>query len=77
MRPGDPGGEVLATALLQLHDDHAYVALLATPSDQRGRGLVQALLVDALRRGQAARRFELSTDSRTGTLSLYEKMGMG
>jgi mycothiol synthase len=74
----DPGGEVVATALLQLHDYQAYVARLATRADQRGRGLAQALLVDAFAeaRQHGATRFELSTDSRTGALSLYQKVGM-
>lgn len=74
----DPTGEVVAMALLQLHDDQAYVARLATRADQRGRGLAQALLVDAFTAGaqHGAARFELSTDSRTGALGLYEKVGM-
>jgi mycothiol synthase len=74
----DPGGEVVAMALLQLHDDQGFVSRLATRADQRGRGLAQALLVDtfAKARQQGATRFELSTDSRTGALSLYEKVGM-
>lgn len=74
----DPAGEVVAMALLQLHDGQAYVARLATRADQRGRGLAQALLVDAFTTGarHGARRFELSTDSRTGALGLYEKVGM-
>jgi mycothiol synthase len=74
----DPSGEVVAMALLQLHDDQGYLARLATRADQRGRGLAQALLVDtfAEARQHGATRFELSTDSRTGALSLYEKVGM-
>lgn len=74
----DPEGAVVAMALLQLHDDQAYVARLATRADQRGRGLAQALLVDAfaVARAHGATRFELSTDSRTGALTLYEKVGM-
>ena len=51
---------------------------LATRGDQRGRGLAQALLVDAF--GIAAEHgavgSSLSTDSRTGALGLYEKVGM-
>lgn len=74
----DSAGEVVAMALLQLHDDQAFVARLATRADQRGRGLAQALLVDAFTeaRQHGATRFELSTDSRTGALGLYEKVGM-
>jgi mycothiol synthase len=74
----DPAGEVVAMALLQLHDDQGYISRLATRADQRGRGLAQALLVDAFAeaRQHGATRFELSTDSRTGALGLYEKVGM-
>ena len=47
-------------------------------ADQRGRGMAQALLVDAfaVARQHGATRSELSTDSRTGALGLYEKVGM-
>jgi mycothiol synthase len=51
-----------------------------SPGDQlqRNRGLAQALLVDAFAAGRAhgALRQCLSTDSRSGALSLYEKVGM-
>ena len=55
-----------------------YIARLATRKDQRGRGLAQALLVDAfaVAAEHGATRSELSTDSRTGALGLYEKVGM-
>ena len=58
--------------------DFGYVAQLAVRRDQRGRGLARALLVDAFERARAhgAVRSELSTDSRTGALGLYEKVGM-
>jgi GNAT superfamily N-acetyltransferase len=74
----DPAGTVVAMALLQVHDGQGYVARLATRQDQRGKGLAQSLLVDAFAaaRERGATRFELSTDSRTGALGLYEKVGM-
>lgn len=74
----DPAGQVVAMAVLQPHDDQAYVSRLATRPDRRGRGLAQALLADAFTaaRGRGATRFELSTDSRTGALGLYQKVGM-
>jgi GNAT superfamily N-acetyltransferase len=74
----DPAGEVVAMALLQLAESTAYVARLATTKAERGKGLAQALLVDAFAVGRAhgALRSELSTDSRTGALGLYEKVGM-
>ncbi len=74
----DPDGEVVATALVQTNGTTCYVARLATRADQRGRGLAQALLVDSFRVGaeHGFPRAELSTDSRTGALGLYEKVGM-
>jgi mycothiol synthase len=73
-----PGGEVVAVAIVFLGASSAYVDRLATRKDQRGRGLAQALLVDAfaVAREHGATRSELSTDSRTGALGLYEKVGM-
>jgi len=74
----DPAGAVVGMALVQTNGEEAYVARLATRKDQRGLGLGQALLVDAFAAGAAhgATAFELSTDSRTGALGLYEKVGM-
>ena len=74
----DAAGEVVAMAWVQLGEKSAFIARLATRRDERGRGLAQALLVDSFRAGRehGAARSELSTDSRTGALSLYEKVGM-
>ncbi|MEI5673506.1 MULTISPECIES: GNAT family N-acetyltransferase [unclassified Nocardioides] len=74
----DPAGEVVAVAIVFLGEAAAYVDRLATRRDRRGRGLAQALLVDsfAVAREHGATRSELSTDSRTGALGLYEKVGM-
>jgi mycothiol synthase len=74
----DPDGEVVGMALIQLNVDCGYIARLATRKDQRGRGLAQALLVDAFAAAaeHGAVTSELSTDSRTGALGLYEKAGM-
>ncbi|MGZ4497427.1 MAG: GNAT family N-acetyltransferase [Nocardioides sp.] len=74
----DPGGEVVAMAVLQMGPGGGFVDKLATRRDQRGRGLAQCLLVDAFREAVAhgAQTCELSTDSRTGALGLYEKVGM-
>lgn len=74
----DDAGAVVAAAIVFLGADQAYVDRLATRRDQRGRGLAQALLVDAFAaaRERGATRSELSTDSRTGALGLYEKVGM-
>ena len=74
----DPTGAVVAVAIVFLGAASAYVDRLATRKDERGRGLAQALLVDAfaVAREHGATRSELSTDSRTGALGLYEKVGM-
>ncbi|MBJ7359944.1 GNAT family N-acetyltransferase [Nocardioides sp.] len=78
----DPTGEVVATANVHLNRDGervgAYIDRLATRKDQRHKGIAQALLVDsfAVARSHGAVRSELSTDSRTGALGLYEKVGM-
>ena len=78
----DPAGDVVATANVHLNKDAAtvgaYIDRLATRKDQRHRGIAQALLVDSFTtaRAHGAVRSELSTDSRTGALGLYEKVGM-
>ena len=74
----DPSGEVVGTSILQLAGECGYVSRLAVRRDQRHRGLARALLVDSFEQARAhdAPRSELSTDSRTGALSLYEKVGM-
>ncbi|WP_353353154.1 GNAT family N-acetyltransferase [Intrasporangium sp. DVR] len=73
-----PSGEVVGTSILQLAEDCGYVSRLAVRRDRRNRGLARALLVDsfAVARERGATRSELSTDSRTGALGLYEKVGM-
>lgn len=55
-----------------------YVDRLAVTADHRNRGLAQALLVTAFAEGRSrgATTSSLSTDSRTGALSLYRKVGM-
>ena len=74
----DPGGTAVGTAFVIKAGEFGYVDQLAVRRDQRGRGLARALLVDAFERTRArgAARSELSTDSRTGALGLYEKVGM-
>lgn len=78
----DPEGAVVGVAHVIMatgeEGREAYIDKLAVRRDQRHRGLAQALLVDAFARGRehGAVRSALSTDSRTGALSLYEKVGM-
>jgi GNAT superfamily N-acetyltransferase len=78
----DPRGEIAGAALLIMstaeRGREVYIDKLAVREDQRHRGLAQALLVDAFAVGHehGALRSLLSTDSRTGALSLYQKVGM-
>ncbi|WP_110180984.1 GNAT family N-acetyltransferase [Nocardioides solisilvae] len=73
-----PDGAVVGTAVLSMYEQAVFISRLAVARAERGRGLAQALLVDAFGAGRAhgATKSELSTDSRTGALSLYEKVGM-
>jgi mycothiol synthase len=82
----DPAGEIVAAAVvLMAHaqgpdetDREGYVDRIAVRRDQRGQGIAQAMLADAFRaaRQHGATTCGLSTDSRTGALGLYEKVGM-
>lgn len=74
----DPAGEVVAGLQVYLAGDTAFAAKLAVRRDRRSRGLARALLVDGYRvaREHGATRSEISTDSRTGALGLYEAIGM-
>ena len=73
-----PDGEAVGAAFTILAGDFAYVDQVAVRADQRGHGIARALLVDAFERAreQGISRSELSTDSRTGALPLYEHVGM-
>ncbi|MET0567084.1 MAG: GNAT family N-acetyltransferase [Acidimicrobiia bacterium] len=74
----DGNGEVVGAALILLGDEAGFVERVAVRKDQRGLGLGQAVLADAFARARehGATRSELSTDSRTGALGLYERVGM-
>ncbi|CAN5390766.1 GNAT family N-acetyltransferase [soil metagenome] len=71
-------GDIMGACFLGVSGDNVWVKQLAVRRDQRRRGLGRALLVEAFRSGRAhgARTAELSTDSRTGALGLYEHVGM-
>ncbi len=74
-----PSGEAVGVAYtIRDAGETAYVDQLAVRRDHRGLGLARALLVDAFANGRArgATRSELATDSRTGALGLYERVGM-
>ena len=80
----DAAGEVVGVAYVVIawtehdRDPEAYISRLAVRRDQRRQGLAQALMVDAfaVARAHGALVSGLSTDSRTGALGLYEKVGM-
>ena len=76
----DDAGEVVGVSLVLVSDNGTtgYVDRLAVRRDQRNRGLAQALLVDSFAQARAhgTTTSELSTDSRTGALGLYERVGM-
>lgn len=72
------GAVVAASFTILDSQGSGYVHQLAVERAHRGRGLAQALLADAfaVAREHGATRSELSTDSRTGALDLYLKVGM-
>jgi mycothiol synthase len=76
----DGGGQVVGVSLVLVSDNGAtaYVDRLAVRADQRHRGIAQALLVDSFAQARAhgTTTAELSTDSRTGALGMYERVGM-
>lgn len=74
----DAEGTEVGVCYTILAGDTGYVDAVAVRRDQRGLGLARALLVDAFERarGHGATVSELSTDSRTGALGLYEHVGM-
>jgi mycothiol synthase len=73
-----PGGAVVGAVWLTMDGDYCFVGKLAVRRDYRGRGLGRALLADAFARGRehGATICQLATDSRTGALGVYEKVGM-
>jgi GNAT superfamily N-acetyltransferase len=74
----DPDGEAVGACNVTVAEGCAFVSQLAVRRDRRGLGLARSLLADAFgnAREHGATRSELSTDSRTGALGLYEKVGM-
>jgi mycothiol synthase len=74
----EPDGAVAGMCLVLLAEGTGYVDQLAVRRDRRGLGLARALLADsfAMAREHGARKSELATDTRTGALGLYERVGM-
>jgi len=73
-----PDGELVGATHVHLAGEAGYVAKIAVRRDHRGCGLAAPMLVDAFRlaREHGARRCYLSTDTRAGARTLYEKVGM-
>jgi mycothiol synthase len=74
----DASGNAVGGCFLIVGDGTGYVDKVAVRKDRRGLGLARALLADAFANAgdHGATRCELSTDSRTGALGLYERVGM-
>ncbi|MGH9085846.1 MAG: GNAT family N-acetyltransferase [Acidimicrobiales bacterium] len=74
----DPDGVVVGASFVVFAHGEGYVDKIGVRKDQRGRGLARALLADsfAQARQHGATRSTLATDTRTGALGLYEKVGM-
>jgi predicted N-acetyltransferase YhbS len=74
------GGQLVGAVLCLDYDgeDEGWVQQLATAATHRHRGIARALLGSAFLafHGTGKRRVGLSTNSRTGALSLYERLGM-
>lgn len=74
----DATGDVVGVTYVHPFGTMGYVDRIATRRDQRGKGVAQAMLVDAfaVAREHGCTTSGLNTDSRTGALGLYEKVGM-
>lgn len=74
----DAEDRIVGVSSLSASGETTYIARLAVRADQRGLGLGRVLLADSFAAGRAHGhpRAELSTDSRTGALGLYEHVGM-
>jgi ribosomal protein S18 acetylase RimI-like enzyme len=74
------GDELVGVALCQDYEgqDEGWLPQVATKATHRHRGIARALLQSAFAAYHATgrRQVGLSTDSRTGALTLYERIGM-
>jgi mycothiol synthase len=77
-RAADGSEVVVGACHVVLGDDEGWINQIAVRPDHRGQGIARALLVHAFSaaRARGATRSALSTDSRTGALGLYERVGM-
>lgn len=72
------GGEIVGGAFLLDPGDEIWIDKFAVRRDHRHRGIARAMLHVAFRRSfdRGYERTTVSTDSRTGALTLYERVGM-
>ena len=72
------GGEVVGVCYVIDGERSGWVQNVAVDKAHRNHGLAQVLLAEAFKgtRERGLERAELATDSRTGALGLYEKLGM-
>jgi ribosomal protein S18 acetylase RimI-like enzyme len=71
-------GAVIGSCIVYDSTDEAWVSYLAVAKAHRGRGVAQQLLADAYAaaRARGVPQAGLSTDTRTGALDLYLRLGM-
>ena len=71
-------GEVVGASIVFDSPDEAWVSQLAVAKPHRGRGVAQQLLADtySAARARSVPQAGLSTDTRTGALDLYLRLGM-
>ena len=71
-------GEVIGTCIVFDSRDEAWVSYLAVAKEHRHQGVAQQMLADAYAaaRARGIPQAGLSTDSRTGALDLYLRLGM-
>lgn len=74
----DADGAVVGATHVFLAGEDGYVNKIGVRADQRGRGLARSMLADAFAaaRAHGAVRSQLATDSRSGALGLYQRVGM-
>jgi mycothiol synthase len=71
-------GEIIGTCIVFDSRDEAWVSYLAVAKPHRGKGVAQQMLAQAYAaaRARGIPQAGLSTDSRTGALDLYLRLGM-
>jgi mycothiol synthase len=71
-------GEIIGTCIVFDSYDEAWVSYLAVAKPHRGRGIAQQMLAEgyAAARARGVPNAGLATDTRTGALDLYLRLGM-